>query len=79
MNNLNRILASCYNTDRGTCVVNSGFGTNTKYTVVRTHYVSAHDPETHTLDQITPIITRALHLLAKQGRAVHPAPANTTD
>jgi DNA segregation ATPase FtsK/SpoIIIE, S-DNA-T family len=68
-----------YNTDRGTCVVNSGFGTNTKYTVVRTHYVSAHDPETHTPDQITPIITRALHLMAKQGRAVHPAPENTTN
>jgi DNA segregation ATPase FtsK/SpoIIIE, S-DNA-T family len=29
-----------YNIDRGTCVVNSGFGTNSKYTVVRTHYVS---------------------------------------
>ena len=68
-----------YNIDRGTCVVNSGFGTNTKYTVVRTHYVSAHDPETHTPDQITPIITRALHLMAKQGRAAHPAPENTTD
>jgi S-DNA-T family DNA segregation ATPase FtsK/SpoIIIE len=68
-----------YNTDRGTCVVNSGFGTNTKYTVVRTHYVSAHDPETHTPDQITPIITRALHHMTKQGRTVNAAPDNTTD
>jgi S-DNA-T family DNA segregation ATPase FtsK/SpoIIIE len=68
-----------YNIDRGTCVVNSGFGTNTKYTVVRTHYVSAHDPETHTPDQITPIITRALHLLAKQGRTVHAALEKPTD
>ncbi len=68
-----------YNTDRGTCVVNSGFGTNTKYTVVRTHYVSAHDPETHTPDQVTPIITRALDLLAKQGRTIHAAPEKTTD
>jgi S-DNA-T family DNA segregation ATPase FtsK/SpoIIIE len=68
-----------YNTDRGTCVVNSGFGTNTQYTVVRTHYVSAHDPETHTPDQVTPIITRALDLLAKQGRTIHAAPAATTD
>ncbi|MGH3754270.1 MAG: hypothetical protein ACRDRP_16555 [Pseudonocardiaceae bacterium] len=68
-----------YNTDRGTCVVNSGFGTNTKYTVVRTHYVSAHDPETHTPDQVTPIITRALALLAKQGRTIHTDPEDTTD
>ncbi len=68
-----------YNIDRGTCVVNSGFGTNTKYTVVRTHYVSAHDPETHTPDQVTPIITRALDLMAKQGRTVNAAPAATTD
>jgi DNA segregation ATPase FtsK/SpoIIIE, S-DNA-T family len=68
-----------YNTDRGTCVVNSGFGTNTKYTVVRTHYVSARDPETHTPDQITPIITRALHLMTTQKRAVNAAPEDTTD
>jgi S-DNA-T family DNA segregation ATPase FtsK/SpoIIIE len=68
-----------YNIDRGTCVVNSGFGTNSKYTVVRTHYVSAHDPETHTPDQITPIITRALHLMTKQGRAVNLARENSTD
>ncbi|HWR47946.1 MAG TPA: AAA family ATPase [Pseudonocardiaceae bacterium] len=68
-----------YNTDRGTCVVNSGFGTNTKYTVVRTHYVSAHDPETHTPDQVTPIITRAMHLITKQGRTIHPALEHTTD
>ncbi|MDQ3763358.1 MAG: hypothetical protein M3460_17540 [Actinomycetota bacterium] len=61
-----------YNIDRGTCVVNSGFGTNNKYTVVRTYYVSAHDPETHTLDQVTPIITRAMHLLTKHGRTIHP-------
>ncbi|MGH3935579.1 MAG: AAA family ATPase, partial [Pseudonocardiaceae bacterium] len=62
-----------YNIDRGTCVVNSGFGTNTKYTVVRTHYAAAHDPETNTPDQITPIITRALHLLTTHGRTVHAA------
>jgi S-DNA-T family DNA segregation ATPase FtsK/SpoIIIE len=68
-----------YNTDRGTTVVNSGFGTNTKYTVVRTHYVSAHDPETHTPDQIIPIVTRAMHLLAKQGRTIHTNPDNTTN
>jgi DNA segregation ATPase FtsK/SpoIIIE, S-DNA-T family len=68
-----------YNIDRGTCVVNSGFGTNTQYTVVRTHYVSAHDPETHTPDQITPIITRALHLMTKQGRTAHAALEHTTD
>jgi DNA segregation ATPase FtsK/SpoIIIE, S-DNA-T family len=68
-----------YNTDRGTCVVNSGFGTNTKYTVVRTHYVSARDPETHSPDQVTPIITRALHLMTKQGRTVNAALENTTD
>ncbi|MCA1696047.1 MAG: hypothetical protein LC749_15720, partial [Actinobacteria bacterium] len=49
------------------------------YTVVRTHYVSARDPETHTPDQITPIITRAMHLLAKQGRTIHPDPENTTN
>jgi len=67
-----------YNTDRGTCVVNSGFGTNTKYTVVRTHYVSARDPETHTPDQVTPIITRAMELMAKQGRTIHPALEHTT-
>jgi S-DNA-T family DNA segregation ATPase FtsK/SpoIIIE len=67
-----------YNIDRGTCVVNSGFGTNTKYTVVRTHYISAHDPETNTPDHVTSIITRALHLMAKQGRAVHAALENTT-
>ncbi|HEV7830749.1 MAG TPA: hypothetical protein VGP04_18270 [Pseudonocardiaceae bacterium] len=67
-----------YNIDRGTSVVNSGFGTNTKYTVVRTHYVSARDPETNTPDQITPIITRALHLMTKQGRAVNAA-LTTTD
>ncbi|MEO7194561.1 MAG: hypothetical protein ABIZ05_07025 [Pseudonocardiaceae bacterium] len=67
-----------YNTDRGTCVVNTGFGTNTKYTVVRTHYVSAHDPETHTPDQVNPIITRAMDLLAKQGRSIHPALEHTT-
>jgi S-DNA-T family DNA segregation ATPase FtsK/SpoIIIE len=67
-----------YNIDRGTCVVNSGFGTNNKYTVVRTHYVCARDPETHTPDQVTPIITRALHLMAKQGRAVNAALENTT-
>jgi hypothetical protein len=34
-----------YNIDRGTCVVNHGFHTNTKYTIVRTHYVRAHDPK----------------------------------
>jgi S-DNA-T family DNA segregation ATPase FtsK/SpoIIIE len=68
-----------YNIDRGTCVVNSGFGTNTKYTVVRTHYVSARDPETHTPDQVTPIITRAMHLMAKQGRTVHADIGRTTD
>jgi len=68
-----------YNIDRGTCVVNSGFGTNTQYTVVRTHYVSAHDPETHTPDQLTPIITRALHQMTKHGRTVHPALEATTD
>ncbi|MGB8201161.1 MAG: hypothetical protein WCF33_15960, partial [Pseudonocardiaceae bacterium] len=68
-----------YNIDRGTCVVNSGFGTNTKYTVVRTHYVSAHDPETHTPDHVTPIITRAIHLMAKQGRTVNVALEQTTD
>jgi len=68
-----------YNTDRGTCVVNTGFGTNTKYTVVRTHYVSAHDPETHTPDQVTPIINRAMDLITKQGRTVHAALAGTTD
>jgi DNA segregation ATPase FtsK/SpoIIIE, S-DNA-T family len=67
-----------YNIDRGTCVVNTGFHTNTKYTIVRTHHVSAHDPDTHTPDQITPIITRALHLMTTQGRTLHPAP-NTTD
>jgi S-DNA-T family DNA segregation ATPase FtsK/SpoIIIE len=68
-----------YNIDRGTCVVNSGFGTNTQYTVVRTHYVSARDPETHTPDQITPVITRALHLMAQQGRAMTAALASTTN
>jgi DNA segregation ATPase FtsK/SpoIIIE, S-DNA-T family len=68
-----------YNTDRGTCVVNSGFGTNTKYTVVRTHYVCAHDPETHTPDHITPIITRAIYLMTKQGRTVNTALEQTTD
>ncbi|MGH3869432.1 MAG: hypothetical protein ACRDQ4_25665 [Pseudonocardiaceae bacterium] len=68
-----------YNTDRGTCVVNSGFGTNTKYTVVRTHYVSARDPETHTPDQVTPIITRAMHLITKQGRTIHPALEKTPE
>jgi DNA segregation ATPase FtsK/SpoIIIE, S-DNA-T family len=68
-----------YNIDRGTCVVNNGFGTNTQYTVVRTHYVSAHDPETNTPDQITPIITRALDLMAKQGRTIHTAPEKPTD
>jgi len=68
-----------YNIDRGTCVVNSGFGANTKYTVVRTHYVAAHDPETHTPDQITPIITRALHQMAKQSRTVNAALEKTTD
>lgn len=67
-----------YNTDRGTCVVNTGFGTNTKYTVVRTHYVSAQDPETHTPDQVTPIITRAMDLLTKQGRTIHTALEHTT-
>jgi DNA segregation ATPase FtsK/SpoIIIE, S-DNA-T family len=61
-----------YNIDRGTCVINSGFGSNTKYTVVRTHYVSAHDPETRTPDHITPIITRALQLLTKHSRTIHP-------
>jgi DNA segregation ATPase FtsK/SpoIIIE, S-DNA-T family len=55
------------------------FGTNTKYTVVRTHYVSAHDPETHTPDHVTPIITRALYLMTKQGRTIHAALENTTD
>lgn len=68
-----------YNIDRGTCVVNSGFGTNNKYTVVRTHYVCARDPETHSPDQVTPIIVRALDLLAKQGRTIHAAPEETTD
>jgi S-DNA-T family DNA segregation ATPase FtsK/SpoIIIE len=68
-----------YNIDRGTCVVNSGFGTNTQYTVVRTHYVSARDPETHTPDQITPVITRALHLMAQQGRAMKATLTSTTD
>lgn len=68
-----------YNIDRGTCVVNSGFGTNTPYTVVRTHYVSARDPETHTPDQITPVITRALHLMAQQGRTMKTAQATTTE
>ncbi|MGH3718246.1 MAG: hypothetical protein ACRDRI_05260 [Pseudonocardiaceae bacterium] len=68
-----------YNTDRGTCVVNTGFGTNTKYTVVRTHYVSARDPETQSPDQVTPIITRAMDLLTKQGRTVHATLENTTD
>jgi S-DNA-T family DNA segregation ATPase FtsK/SpoIIIE len=68
-----------YNIDRGTCVVNHSFSTNTQYTVVRTHYVSAHDPETHIPDQITPIITRALHLMTKHHRTVHPAPEDTTD
>jgi S-DNA-T family DNA segregation ATPase FtsK/SpoIIIE len=66
-----------YNTDRGTCVVNSGFGTNTKYTIVRTHHVSAHDPDTHTPDQITPIITRALHRMTTTGRTLHAAPHTT--
>jgi S-DNA-T family DNA segregation ATPase FtsK/SpoIIIE len=68
-----------YNIDRGTCMVNSGFGTNTKYTIVRTHYVSAHDPETNTPDQITPVITRALHHLTTNGRTVRPVRDNTTD
>jgi DNA segregation ATPase FtsK/SpoIIIE, S-DNA-T family len=68
-----------YNIDRGTCVVNSGFGTNTKYTVVRTHYVSAHDPETHTPDHVTPIITRALDLMTKQGRTVNAALQGATN
>jgi S-DNA-T family DNA segregation ATPase FtsK/SpoIIIE len=68
-----------YNIDRGTCVVNSGFGTNNKYTVVRTHYVSAHDPETHTPDQVTPVITRALDLMSKQGRTVNAASEATPD
>lgn len=68
-----------YNIDRGTCVVNSGFGTNTKYTVVRTHYVCAKDPETNTPDQVTPVIIRALHLMAKQGRTVNAALENSTD
>jgi DNA segregation ATPase FtsK/SpoIIIE, S-DNA-T family len=68
-----------YNIDRGTCVVNSGFGTNNKYTVVRTHYVSAHDPETHTPDQVTPVITRALDLMSKQGRTVNAVSEATAD
>jgi S-DNA-T family DNA segregation ATPase FtsK/SpoIIIE len=68
-----------YNIDRGTCVVNSGFGTNTKYTVVRTHYVSARDPETNSVDEVTPIITRAVHLLTKHGRTIHPAPQTITN
>jgi DNA segregation ATPase FtsK/SpoIIIE, S-DNA-T family len=68
-----------YNIDRGTCVVNSGFGTNTKYTIVRTHHVSAHDPETNTPDQITPIITRALDHMSAKGRTVRAAPDTTTD
>jgi DNA segregation ATPase FtsK/SpoIIIE, S-DNA-T family len=68
-----------YNIDRGTCVVNHGFATNTKYTIVRTHYVRAHDSETHTPDQITPIITRALHHMTATGRTVRAAPDNITD
>src|SRR5262249_23284086 len=68
-----------YNIDRGTCVVNNGFATNTKYTIVRTHYVSAHDPETHPPDQITPIITRALDHMTTQGRTVRAALDTTTD
>jgi DNA segregation ATPase FtsK/SpoIIIE, S-DNA-T family len=68
-----------YNIDRGTCVVNSGFGTNNKYTVVRTHYVSARDPETHSPDQVTPVITRVMDLMTKQGRTVHAALERTTN
>jgi hypothetical protein len=68
-----------YNIDRGTCVVNHGFATTTKYTIVRIHYVRAHDPETHTPDQITPIITRALHHMTATGRTMRAAPDNITD
>jgi len=63
----------------GTRVVNHGFHTNTKFTIARTHHVRAHDPETHTPDQITPIITRALHHMTATGRTMRAAPDNITD
>lgn len=47
--------------------------------MVRTHYVCAHDPETRSPDQVTPIITRAMYLMAKQGRTVNADPEHTTD